>query len=257
MMGDPPRLRSQSGDLGALLIRSSRSVEPPPSAEEEVWRRLSVATAAGAAAGAALAAPTAAGSKAVASTLWVSVLKWSAILAIGFPAAGMAARWAIRHEGSAAVATSAIRSSPHPRLEDDAVQEPPAAPAQAATLGASVEPAQPAVKPGPLPSRIHGAAAALSGGVKHVPSALTKESRSLGAARAKYEAGDPRGALDAIVRLAAEVPHGELVQEREVLAMDCLATLGDTAGARARALAFLGRFPQSPYLAHVRTFVDR
>ena len=54
-----------------------------------------------------------------------------------------------------------------------------------------------------------------------------------------------------------EFPHGRLVQEREVLAIDCLAALGEGEAARARAAAFLARFPVSPYAAHVRPFAER
>jgi hypothetical protein len=79
----------------------------------------------------------------------------------------------------------------------------------------------------------------------------------LRAAQERYAGGDPRGALDDVGRLSAQFPLGWLVQEREVLAMDCLAALGDRVGARARAQTFLDRFPQSPYLAHVRQFVER
>jgi hypothetical protein len=42
-----------------------------------------------------------------------------------------------------------------------------------------------------------------------------------------------------------------------MLAIDCLAALGDSAGARTRATAFLDRFPASPYLAHVRQILAR
>ena len=39
---DPPRLRSETGSVEALLLRSARNVEPPPHAEDEVRRRLDV-----------------------------------------------------------------------------------------------------------------------------------------------------------------------------------------------------------------------
>jgi hypothetical protein len=37
---DPSRLRYRSGSLEAVLLESSASLEPPPSAEDEIWLRL-------------------------------------------------------------------------------------------------------------------------------------------------------------------------------------------------------------------------
>jgi hypothetical protein len=254
-MGDPPRLKSDSGSLEALLLRSSRSFEPPPLAQEEVWRRVQLLTAAGAAVGATgLAAQTAlvgsAGSR-IAGTLWPSVLKWTAVIAVGLPVAGGAATLvkaaAVHHEvrSAAPVARTDIASTPQP------------APMSGASLGlgSPAESTPPvAVDPGAsrhvaLPQRAHSG--------QDTPSALRKESLSLGEARAKFAAGDARAALDQVGRLSVEFPHGKLAQEREALAMDCLAALGDGEGARARALAFLARFPESPYLARVRQLAER
>lgn len=250
-MSDPPRLRSEAASLEGLLLRSSRDLEPPASAEEEVWRRVQIVTAAGAVAGATgLAASTAAaGSKVLGKTLWLSVLKWSAVVALGLPAAGGATRWVVHRE-----ATSTVQVASTPKSEPLA---------KASTLPpVESTPSMPVVLPTVTPTamarldvrstpRAHGASGA-SGPPKDVPSALNRESRSLGAARAKFAAGDPRGALDDVTRLGVDFPHGRLAQEREVLAIDCLAAVSDGDGARARAIAFVNRFGQSPYLAHVR-----
>jgi hypothetical protein len=252
MMADPPRLRSDSESLEALLLRSSRSCEPPPLAEDEVWRRVQVMTAAGAAVGATgLAVQTASagsvGSKIAAGGLWLSVMKWTAVVAVALPATGEGARWALhRGAGPAAVSKTA---TPQPLVIAGGPQEQGVAPDSVQATPAAVV-VRTAPKPAASP-RAHSASAAESI-TQDGPSALRKESLSLGAARAKFAAGDARGALDEIARLGAEFPHGRLVQEREVLAMDCLAALGDTESARTRAVAFLGRFPASPYLAHVR-----
>jgi len=252
-MADPPRLSSNAGSLEALLLRSSRSGEPPATAEEDVWRRIQVATAAGAAAGATgLAVQTAAtGSKLVKGALWLSVLKWTAVVAVGVPAAGMAAHWAVRGDArSTAITKAAVAPRPlvvtplAPAAAADSAEAPAPAPAFVP------EPARPAAQP-------RGRVTTGATMPTDAPSALRKESLSLGAARAKFAAGDPHGALDEVARLGVAFPHGRLVQEREILAMDCLAALGDGEGARARARAFLDRFPESPYIAHVRQLVER
>jgi outer membrane protein assembly factor BamD (BamD/ComL family) len=88
-------------------------------------------------------------------------------------------------------------------------------------------------------------------------SALLAESALLGDARAKLAAENSRGALDDVARLENRFPHGRLVQEREVVAIDAHAGLGNRAALRARAQAFLERFPQSPYASHVRQSLEQ
>ncbi len=246
-MGDPPRLRSEAG-LEGLLLRSSRTNAPPAEAEEEVWRRLQIATAAGAATAAGLGASAVAGSKVAAKALWVTVLKWSAVLAVGVPIAGVATHWAIHRRTAPAsnVTTPRAVADPQPRAE----LAPDAVPTPVAPLEAPAAPEEPAA-----PLRAHGLPA--TQGRRDTSSALRRESLELGAARARFAAGDARTALDDVARLGVEFPSGRLVQEREVLAIDCLEALGDRDGARSRANAFLDRFPQSPYLAHVHQLVGR
>lgn len=258
MMGDPPRLRSASGSLEALLLRSSRTLEPPPSAEEEVWGKLQVMTAAGAAATAAtaagLAGPTAAGSKIVAKAIWLSALKWGAVLAIAVPAVGVATHYALQRRAPAIAVTPAPIVSLRTSVADGPSQAPAAeATAPAAPPALVVPLVVPAASADtPLPPRVHGVP-----GRRETSSALKKEGLSLGAARAKFAQGDARGALEDVSRLGAEFPHGRLVQEREVLAVDCLAALGDLEAERSRAHAFVARFPASPYVAHVRQLLER
>jgi hypothetical protein len=259
-MADPPRLRSDSGSLEALLLGSARSCEPPALAEQEVWRRIQVIGATGAAVGAAgLAAQSAsAGSKWVAGAVWSSILKWTAIVAVGVPAAGLPARWALQRMArpAAAVAVAKPAIAPRPVATEGVppVDDSPAHGNQTGTPSpVDLGPQRPAAA---WPRHVGGAA---SGGstVREVPSDLRRESLSLAAARAKYASGNPRDALDDVARLGVEFPHGVLVQEREVLAIDSLTALGDTDGARLRAQMFLDRFPMSPYLAHVRHLTGR
>ena len=257
-MADPSRLRSDSGSLEALLLRSSPSCEPPPLAEEEVWRRVQAMTAAGAALGAtALGAQGAsAASKIAARAVWSSLLKWTAVIAVGAPSVGLTAHWALhRDAGSAPVAAKTAVASPPLAIDRVSPAEASSADAPPAGAPADVDPGA----PGPAaaspqhPRVVPGGRAS----AREAPSALKRESLSLAAARAKYASGNPRDALDDVGRLGLEFPRGTLSQEREVLAMDCLEAVGDGDGARARARAFLDRFPASPYLAHVRPIAER
>jgi hypothetical protein len=221
-----------------------------------VWGKLQVMTAAGAAATAAtaagLAGPTAVSSKLVAKALWLSALKWGAVLAIAVPAVGVATHYALHRRAPAVAVTPAPIVSLRTSVADG-----PSQPSEATEPAAPQALVAPLVAPAvgadtPLPQRVHGTPGRHDGS-----SALREEGLSLGAARAKFAQGDARGALEDVSRLGAEFPRGRLVQEREVLAIDCLAALGDVEAERSRAHAFLARFPASPYVAHVRQLLER
>jgi hypothetical protein len=82
---------------------------------------------------------------------------------------------------------------------------------------------------------------------------LGAESTLLTEARARLRRGDAAGALRELHELEQRFPNGVLGQEREVLAIQALAALGDTAAARRRAHAFVTAHPNSPHtplLAH-------
>jgi hypothetical protein len=244
-MADPPRLRSNSGSLEAILLASSRSVEPPPFAEEEVWRRLQTLSTIGVAAGTAAVLThrvASASGTLVSKTVWLSALKWGAVVAVGAPAVGVAV-----HQGlatwkpavAAAPAARSLRGSPPPAL--DVV--PQAALADRSALDT--------LDPAAASRSVRGASKLAMG-----TSALTVESDMLAAARGKLATGDPRSALAEIARLSSQFPHGRLLQEREVVAIDSLEVLGDNEMARARSTAFLKQFPGSPYVAHLRRILE-
>jgi hypothetical protein len=257
-MADPPRLRSEPGSWEALLLRSAPSLEPPASAQDEVWRRLEIVSAVGAAAsatGIAAHAAASAGSKMVGEGLWLSVLKWGAVVAIGVPAVGVTAR-VVMHRETHETRAGVQAATPSPAIE----------PANARPAGGSPpdrSPTDPAAeravvdtpKPGGA-QRVGHAAARAESSTLDPPSALRAESLLLGAARAKLAAGDSRGALEDVARLGVQFPHGGLVQEREVLAIDCLAAMGNRQGMRTRAHALLERFPDGPYSAHLRQLLE-
>jgi hypothetical protein len=62
---------------------------------------------------------------------------------------------------------------------------------------------------------------------------------------------DPATALALAEKHAAKFPNGELLEEREVLAIEALAALGRSGDARARADRFLASSPRTPYRARV------
>jgi hypothetical protein len=243
---DPPRLRTKSGSWEARLLRASPSLEPPADAEEEVWRRLKGLAAVGAATGAVgLGAHSAVAAGNIAGkAMWTWALPWAAgaLLAVGVPAVGVATYWAVHRQALPAhkVSVTAPSATVAPARSEQVAEGPAPQPdvVQTATPVVVESLAREAPRSKAAP---HSAS-----------SALKAESLLLAAARSKFAAGDASGALDDVGRLGAQFPHGKLVQEREVVAIDCLAALGDRAAMRARALAFRERFPNSPYTAHVR-----
>jgi hypothetical protein len=246
-MSDPPRLRSAAGTPESLLLRSAPSLLPPPDAEREVWRKLTGVLAVGSAASAAgtVAHAAASGGARVAGKLtWITLLKWGSVIAIGAPAVLGAAYVAGRPAKTPVVAAPPAAAPPSTPVLDESVApapvpvQPPVAAARSVRTGAPVaKPAAPA---------------------EHLdaPSALRAESELLGTARSRLAAADFRGALELVARLQARFPRGRLAQEREVVAIDALSGMGEQAAARARALAFSNRFPDSPYSAHVKHLLE-
>jgi hypothetical protein len=66
---------------------------------------------------------------------------------------------------------------------------------------------------------------------------------------------DPAEALAVAARHEARFPHGALVQEREVIAIDALVRLGRVEDARARASRFVKDFASSAHRTRVETLV--
>jgi hypothetical protein len=239
-MKDPSRLLSQPGTLEAQLLQAVREVDLPPSAHDEVWRRLGLAAGAGAATLAvttplAARAAAAAGTKAIAQTGWISAVKWVALIGTLAPAAGIGVHWVVAsHQAAHAVASAPPHVLAPPAL---AVPLPQTAPPPAA--------------PAPLPSVTPPVLALLP---RHTPpaSSLDAESSLLRHAREKLENGDPKTALDDVAALTARFPRGELIQEREVVAIHALLALGHRSAAYARTDDFLRLHPTSPYADSLR-----
>ncbi len=71
------------------------------------------------------------------------------------------------------------------------------------------------------------------------------------------QASDPATALALTQEHARRFPRGELVEEREVLAIEALAGLGRRSEARARLDAFRRRFPQSLHVARLERLLAK
>jgi len=246
---DPPRLRSEAGTLEGRLLRSAPSFEPAPGAQEELWRRVQVATAVGVAAGAAgvathtaaAAAPEVAG-----KAIWLTLLKWGAVVAVGVPAAGAATQAVLAR----------MQAKPHQVVEAGPPPVARSAPVTVPSEPASAPPSVPASDAPSIPAHASHPPRHAPPSAAEARSALRAEGVLLTSARTKLATGAYRGALEDVARLGAQFPEGRLVQEREVVAIDALAGLGDRAAMRARSLAFLERYPQSPYAAHVRQLLE-
>jgi hypothetical protein len=84
---------------------------------------------------------------------------------------------------------------------------------------------------------------------------LADETKMLDPARAKVDA-DPAGALAILDQHRAKYPNGKLAAEREYLSVRALVRLGRLDEAKARADAFLLRWPESPLAPVVRKLVE-
>jgi hypothetical protein len=78
--------------------------------------------------------------------------------------------------------------------------------------------------------------------------ALARERTLLDMARTALSRGDARGALASLDTHTREFPSSQLTQEREVLAVQALASASRMPEARQRAALFRARFPTSPLL---------
>lgn len=86
--------------------------------------------------------------------------------------------------------------------------------------------------------------------------ALRAELAQLDAARARLASGRPDEALRLLDAYARSTPRGRLKLEAEVLRIDALAKSGRSAQAKARAQAFLARYPNSVLAARVRRIAE-
>jgi hypothetical protein len=135
----------------------------------------------------------------------------------------------------------------------------PSAPSATVTPSAVVQPAsKPMAAPVPEPAAEPDAAVAPNQPVrptKEAP-AVWDEPQLIEKAR-KALAADPRRALALAQEHQRRFPVGALGVEREVIALEALARLGQTAEAKRRALAFEAKYPRSIHLPRVRALLAR
>jgi len=139
------------------------------------------------------------------------------------------------------------QAAPTPALPE----EPDAAPADAIEIDLDIEEQAAATNPRRSPPRRALPAPRAASDTD----ALLREAELLEKARMGV-ARDPAGALRALEDHRASFPGGQLTAEREYLAIDALARLGRHAEARARAKAFVARFPSSPFAERARRIAN-
>ncbi len=278
-MGDPKRLLASQGDdneLGRVLLASVRNVSPPPDAKGQAWEGIAVQVAAVAAIGAAgataqaaasvsaegvaraaagvtavgtgLKAPAAAlfgagGKMFTAKTVVVAMLAGSTVAAGGLWASHRASeRRNVAHSVSLRAA-----EPPGPTL--------PASPSRPTAVMAPCDPAFPTMPCAPVASSEGADDSRRSADDRRPRNLLGLESAMLTDARAQLRRGEPQAALATLERLHTRFPKGVLMQEREVLTIQVLSTLGDNAAANRRARAFLDTYPTSPHAPQLRRFI--
>ncbi|HMI93076.1 MAG TPA: hypothetical protein VK509_17015 [Polyangiales bacterium] len=265
MSQDPERLlqlRSPGEQLERELLASIKQDGPPAHAKDEAWLAIAGRVAAlGAAAGTA-AAGTGSAAASSASFAWGATAK-AGLSALVPKALAIKIAWTLAAGGVAlggyltvqqARSTPARPPSPAvhvPARANTPVESAPAAAPTAVPAAPSATPAAEAnipVRASEAPPRRDGRPAPLD--------RLSAESALLAAARAQLLAGDARTAEATLARLRARFPHGVLIQEREVLAIELLAAQGRAAAAARRARAFARAYPQSPHSAKLNRFLD-
>ncbi|KYF97046.1 hypothetical protein BE20_40010 [Sorangium cellulosum] len=142
-----------------------------------------------------------------------------------------------------------------PQASAAAPEEPQAPQEPQAPVGTAAEAAP---RPGPRPEApIDAEPSRRPSGPKPTETDLLRaESALLTEARAKLRSGDAAAAAATLERLRAQFPNGVLRQEREVLAIDVLASRGNLQEAKRRAQAFVKQYPGSPHSAKLKRLLD-
>ncbi|WP_049949404.1 tetratricopeptide repeat protein [Sorangium cellulosum] len=260
-MGDPERLLSAKSGADPLereLLGSVRRVGPPEGAKERAWRGIASEIAAAAAVGVTAGSGAAAANKAAGGSLLSSALsiKAAALLVGGGLALG-GGYWALSSTEPPPSRSAGPEQAQAvaPRASATAPEEPQAPPEPRAPVATAAEPAP---RPEPRPEApIEGEPSRRPSGPKPTETDLLRaESALLTEARAKLRSGDAAGAAATLERLRAQFPNGVLRQEREVLAIDVLASRGNLPEAKRRAQAFVERYPGSPHSAKLKRLLD-
>jgi hypothetical protein len=241
-MTEPTPFKDDDSALDAderRLLRAGLGMGVPRGAKRAVWLAL----------GAAVPSVAAASTVTTSALTAVSLVKYGAV-GVLLGATTMTTVAFVRPPSGAppsapATSAAAVAQRAPSTVEPPRVIAPPAdvAPAVVSTVPVPTVPPPAAVSPIVAPPSLDVA----------LPDT---ESRRIAAARALKHAGRTREALAALDGIARELPQGELVQEREALAIEALLTLGEGVAARRRATAFLLRFPGSPHTATARRALE-
>lgn len=255
-MSDPRRLRDDADGLSADELRLLRAgVRPnvPRGAKRAVWLAL----------GAQLSSAVASATASSGGALTVASLAKTASLGLLLGATSVGAVTVAHH----LAAPDVPRTQPTSRVPVKA------APATSHAVAPAPE-AHPEQAPGEYPAetaprgpRSLGATRGTEAPVAVAPpagpsvaafptDAPDAESSRVAAARQLLRAGRGREALAALDAVAREFPNGALAQEREALAIEALRASGRLPEARARAGAFLARYPASPHASSVRRALE-
>jgi hypothetical protein len=180
------------------------------------------------------------------STAKVAVASWTTAkmaLVCGAVAVGGAAAWGVVHQRNAEPRVTdttegpSVPAEPAPRNAGGAVVAAPAtsAPPETAT---SADPSSPVT---------HAASSRAS----TAPS-IKQEIDLVRGAQQRLNRGEPQAALALLAEHAQKFPSGVLWEEREASRVFALCQMGNAAGARALADAFVRRAPKSPFVDRVR-----
>ncbi|AUX30903.1 MULTISPECIES: hypothetical protein [Sorangium] len=243
-MSDPKRWKQEGGGapLGAreLLLAASR---PRPMTSAELARTAARVAPLATSAGAGATVP-----------MWIKGI----FLAVGLGAGGAGLYASLDDGRSAAAPVAPLTDLPLEQLFSSArgglpTAAPPPAPEPAPAPAPAAEPAPVARREAPRNTR--PAAPAPDAIAAADNDDLVRESNLVDQSRAAL-AQDPAAALAALARHEADFPRGRLAEEREFIAIRALMRLGRADEARARAAAFMARYPSSSFAEPVRRIVS-
>jgi hypothetical protein len=150
---------------------------------------------------------------------------------------------------SALATWKVVQPSPRPQSAPAAVVlhgTPPPIPAPAAAKPLASDEAAAQVESAAPVSRATPSSRAL------VARSIKEELELVRAAQQALNRGEPEAALALLAQHARKFPSGVLFEDREASRVFALCRLGNVAGARAAADAFIRRAPRSPFLDRVR-----
>jgi hypothetical protein len=283
----PKRLTSESGEAGDVARRILADGDwgaPPPAASQEVWAGLSARLAGPIQGG--TGSPMPSSTLAQASGVGLSLVKIGVLTAViaGAGAATFALR-STQHAAPQHAAAPTVALLPDFSARPHESSQPVETAAPSANTAAAAPPAQVrveyrALRDEPMPSDTHVESAAPAAVESDAPAAaqppaqplsqtagsvppntkesasqLLRESALLEQGRRALRAGDTARAWRTLQQLAAEFPAGQLVQEREALAIELLWRGGRRSEASEWIRGFVRAYPNSAHAARLKALL--